>query len=311
MVLPTKKLIFLTFSKLAPVRQRAGLGFPPERFTTNRSEQANRSIQEFVRKECNEERKVDDFSFCGALNMFVNMQKQEIELAIVGKGGRYKIRDKFQHLNVPPEKWNKMNEKQKRLQWKRFILSHIRRSNVSVLNKSVNDGENPICTEMVDAGVDWIPRTILDALVEKAVQQNASTAVPSNISNHVFSNSNGSPTSSREQLYFASNASVAVPSNISNSKVIAATSNIISTTTNNTFAITTSYLPKSCKLSSTTISMFSKSKHWAISHLFITVLPKANIDVFRMWTTTKERYSNTNSAQRQGHCFKDDKRIFL
>ena len=84
----------------------------------------------------------------------------------------------------------------KRLQWKRFILSHIRRSNVSVLNKSVNDGENPICTEMVDAGVDWIPRTILDALVEKAVQQNASTAVPSNISNHVFSNSNGIATTS-------------------------------------------------------------------------------------------------------------------
>ena len=39
-----------------------------------------------------------------------------------------------------------------------------------MLNKSVNDGENPICAEMVDAGVDWIPRTILDALVENAVQ---------------------------------------------------------------------------------------------------------------------------------------------
>ena len=39
-----------------------------------------------------------------------------------------------------------------------------------MLNKSVNDGENPICAEMVDGGVDWIPRSILDALVEKAVQ---------------------------------------------------------------------------------------------------------------------------------------------
>ena len=59
----------------------------------------------------------------------------------------------------------------KRLQGKRFIQSHQESvSNVSVLNKRVNDGENPICTEMVDAGIDWIPRTILDALVEKAVQ---------------------------------------------------------------------------------------------------------------------------------------------
>ena len=40
--------------------------------------------------------------------------------------------------------------------------------------------------------------------------------------------------------------------------------------------------------------MISKSKLWVISHLFITVLPKANIDAFRMWTTTKRRYSNTN-----------------
>ena len=32
--------------------QRAGLGFPPAKFTTNRSEQTNRSIQEFVKKEC-------------------------------------------------------------------------------------------------------------------------------------------------------------------------------------------------------------------------------------------------------------------
>ena len=94
MVLPTKKLIFLTFSKLAPVRQRAGLEFPPERLTTNRSEQTNRSIQEFVRKECNEKKKVDEYSFCVALNKLVTMQKQEIELAIVGKG-EYKIRDNF------------------------------------------------------------------------------------------------------------------------------------------------------------------------------------------------------------------------
>ena len=48
---------------------------------------------------------------------------------------------------------------------------------VSVLNKSVNDGENPICAEMFDVGVNWIPRTILDALVEKAVQLSKTTGV--------------------------------------------------------------------------------------------------------------------------------------
>ena len=81
-------------SAIAPVCQRTGLGFPSKRFTTNCSEQTNRSIQKFVRKECNEKNKVDEFSFCVALNKLVNMPKQEIELAIVGKG-EYKIRNKL------------------------------------------------------------------------------------------------------------------------------------------------------------------------------------------------------------------------
>ena len=158
-------------SAIAPVRQRAGLGFPPEKFTTNRSEQTNRSIQEFVKKECNVMKKVDEFSFCVALNKLVKMQQQEIEMAIVGKG-EYRIRDKFQELNVLPEKWNKMNEKQKEIAVEKIHSITIKESvsNISVINKTVNDGENPLCAEMVDAGIDWIPRTILTALVEKAAK---------------------------------------------------------------------------------------------------------------------------------------------
>ena len=135
-----KRLSFLQ-SAIAPVRQRARLGFPPEKFTTNRSEQTNRSIQEFVKKECNVMKKVDEFSFCVALNKLVKMQQQEIEMAIVGKG-EYRIRDKFQELNVPPEKWNKMNEKQKEIAVEKIHSITIKESvsNISVINKTVNDG---------------------------------------------------------------------------------------------------------------------------------------------------------------------------
>ena len=41
---------------------------------------------------------------------------------------------------------------------------------MTVINKSVNDGKNPICAEMVEAGINWMPRTILEELVEKAVK---------------------------------------------------------------------------------------------------------------------------------------------
>ena len=72
-------------SVIRPVRQRAGLGSPPDRFTTNRSEQTNRSIQEFVKSE-SKGKKVDEFTFCVALCKLVNQQEQAIELAILGLG---------------------------------------------------------------------------------------------------------------------------------------------------------------------------------------------------------------------------------
>ena len=95
------------------------------------------------------------------------------------------------------------------------------------------------------------------------------------------------PTSSRDQP-------------VSSQQTLALQFQAISKTT------TTSYLPKPL-VSCPQPQYPSLSKLWAISHLFITVLPKANIDVFRMWTTTKRRYSNTNGAQGHGHSFKDDK----
>ena len=39
-------------SVISPVRQRAGLGFPPEKFTTNRSERTNGVLQDCVKLEC-------------------------------------------------------------------------------------------------------------------------------------------------------------------------------------------------------------------------------------------------------------------
>ena len=72
-------------SVIRPVRQRAGLGSSPDRFTTNRSEQTNRCIQEFVKSECKGKRG-DEFMFCVALSKLINQQKQAIELAILGLG---------------------------------------------------------------------------------------------------------------------------------------------------------------------------------------------------------------------------------
>jgi hypothetical protein len=39
-------------SVIRPVRQLAGLGCPPEKFNTNRSERTNGVIQDYVKREC-------------------------------------------------------------------------------------------------------------------------------------------------------------------------------------------------------------------------------------------------------------------
>ena len=91
---------------------RAGLGYPPEKFTTNRSKQTNRVIQEFVQQECKGKKNVDEFSFCVALSKLINTQKQQIELAILGNG-EFRLREKFRFLELSPERWCKMNEHQK------------------------------------------------------------------------------------------------------------------------------------------------------------------------------------------------------
>ena len=59
-----------------------------------------------------------------------------------------------------------MNEKQKEIALKEIhsVMYQESVSNVSVLDKSVNDGENLICAEMVDAGIDWIPAGLSSTL---------------------------------------------------------------------------------------------------------------------------------------------------
>ena len=157
-------------SAIQSVRQRAGLGCPPERFTTNRSEQTNRVIQEFVRNENNGKKSIDEFSFCTSLAKLINNQNQEIELAIIGKG-EFKFREEFRFLEVPPERWVKMREDQRRnaLEQAHSVpVDHCSRSSREILTSFVRSGTSPVVNDRIDAGVDWIARDLLSSMVTKA-----------------------------------------------------------------------------------------------------------------------------------------------
>jgi hypothetical protein len=66
-----------------------------------------------VKKECDGKKNIDEFSFCVALPKLIQMQQQEIELAVVGSG-ELRLREKFKSLQVMPEKWSKMRVDQRK-----------------------------------------------------------------------------------------------------------------------------------------------------------------------------------------------------
>ena len=157
-------------SVISPVRQRAGLGFPPERFTTNRSEQTNRSIQEFIKSEYKGNKKVDEFTFCVVLSKLVNQQKQAVEMAILGLG-EYKLKDKFKHLEVSGQEWNGMEDEQKKKVLERLLKVSLDKAKSSTANisKVIRSKDNAILSKSFEAGVDWIPKEMLSSIVDKAI----------------------------------------------------------------------------------------------------------------------------------------------
>ena len=147
---------------IVPVRQRAGLGCPPSKFTTNRSERTNGVIQDFIRQRYGL-RHVNVFSFCVALQDLIDMQDKEVELAVVGKG-EYRICPAYQNLQVTPAQWVRMTEKQQKQALQKIHTTGVEdRSPASELQvtRVVAEEIGPILGEILEAGVDWLPRDVL------------------------------------------------------------------------------------------------------------------------------------------------------
>jgi hypothetical protein len=92
---------------IAPVRQRAGLGCPPEKFTTNRSERTNSVIQDYVKRKYGH-RLVNVLTFSIMMKELVSMQEKEVELAVVDRG-EYTIHPAFERLRVAASQWAQMS----------------------------------------------------------------------------------------------------------------------------------------------------------------------------------------------------------
>ncbi len=153
-------------SVIRPLRERAGLGCPPERFTTNTSERTNGVIQDFVKQ--NAGGKVDEYVFPQTLKELIDTQEQEIELAVVDKG-EYKLREAFQHIRISPSRWGRMTELQRKSALKKVHTVNVeeRSNEISAILQSLQESENPLLQRFAEVGVDWIARDVLFHIVNK------------------------------------------------------------------------------------------------------------------------------------------------
>jgi len=100
---------------LKQIREDAGLGCPPDPFTTNASETAN-----FVLKNKVDYKHNQLLEFVEKLKQVVDDQEKEIEKAVLQRG-KYQFKSEHKYLEVPEEKWYKMNPQQRKKHLDRVI----------------------------------------------------------------------------------------------------------------------------------------------------------------------------------------------
>ena len=110
---------------LRPIREQAGLGNPPQPFTTNASETVNSVLKSHVNYKSSQL-----LEFVGKLKDVVDEQEREIERAVIGRG-KYRFKMQYSHLMVPESKWFKMTESQRRAHLDKVATSEIEPSATS------------------------------------------------------------------------------------------------------------------------------------------------------------------------------------
>lgn len=129
------KVDVLKSSVIHPVRIKAGLGNPPEQFTTNASESLNAVIKSKVDYERSSLNRFIDKMKC-----LVDDQQKEIERSICCRG-KYRFRLQYRFFEINEQKWFNMTPeaRQKHVaKINRFVLSPDY-DNPSFSQSSVND----------------------------------------------------------------------------------------------------------------------------------------------------------------------------
>ena len=166
---------------LRNIRSDAGLGFPPDIFTTNSSESLNAAIKRRLNYKESEWPEFNE-----AMKQFVLAQRDEVIRALSGHG-QFQLDREYAHLIVSPQQWIKMKPEQRKELIKQFdsmkvkcpsqemvtppvsLQNQMPQTSLSQLrNEEANQAVNHMSISADNSNILSLPKVTLEAMWDKA-----------------------------------------------------------------------------------------------------------------------------------------------
>ena len=118
---------------MKPVCEEAGLGSPPEPFTTNASETVNSIIKSHVSYKPSQLMELTE-----KLREAVDEQEREVERAVIGRG-KFRFKEEYKHLQVSENQWFRMKPEQHQAHLRKVVTASVSTSTSGDLTHTGGD----------------------------------------------------------------------------------------------------------------------------------------------------------------------------
>ena len=147
---------------LKPVRIEAGLGDPPNEFTTNNVQAGNFVIKHGINFD-----KQKPQEFIGKVKEMINMQFRNEDRAVFGKSP-YKLQKGFEKYYVNDSKWGQLTAQQRLTKIKEFRNSCMIEKDKDHENYlTISGSTNNLSISTKDSGMNTVPLSVLERMFEK------------------------------------------------------------------------------------------------------------------------------------------------
>ena len=157
---------------LKSTRTAAGLGYPPEIFTTNSSESLNATIKQKVNYKESEWPEFNE-----SMRQLVMSQRDKVLRSLSGRG-QFRLGKEYAHLVVAPQQWVKMKRKQRKQLVAKFDsmkLKCITIASTPPVSESAQSASSVtqvaskyLSISAADSNITSLPKATLEAMWDKA-----------------------------------------------------------------------------------------------------------------------------------------------